>query len=129
MGPVYSRTGVGGSARPPPCRGVKARGLPTLVLGFQALPVLSPAARPTGCPQTSAYNWIHMDSLAAVPAEWIADFEAAARRPLPLRMRYAFIHTYKPVLDDARFRAFETMQDYREWCERSLPSWLGYGRL
>ena len=44
-------------------------------------------------------------------------------------MRYAFIHTYKPVLDDARFRAFETMTEYREWCERSLPAWLGYGRV
>jgi hypothetical protein len=66
---------------------------------------------------------------ALIPAEWFADFEAAARRPLSQRMRYAFIHTYKPVLDDARFRAFDTMQEYREWCERNLPSWLGYGRV
>ena len=48
---------------------------------------------------------------------WIEEFEAAARRPLPLRLRYAFIHTYKPVLDDAPFRAFDTMADYRAWCE------------
>ena len=60
--------------------------------------------------------------------EWIAEFEAAARRPLPLRMRYAFIRTYKPVLDDVPFRAFDTMADYRVWCEENLPSWLGYGR-
>lgn len=60
--------------------------------------------------------------------EWIADFEAAARRPLSQRMDYAFIHTYKPVLDDAPFRAFDTMEDYRRWCEANLPSWLGYGR-
>src|SRR5438552_1705640 len=71
----------------------------------------------------------NMDADRQIPADWLADFEAAARRPLPLRMRYAFIHTYKPVLDDARFRAFETMKDYREWCERNLPSWLGYGRV
>ena len=64
-----------------------------------------------------------------IPADWLADFEAAARRPLPLRMRYAFIHTYKPVLDDARFRAFETMREYREWCEKNVPAWLGYGRI
>jgi len=31
--------------------------------------------------------------------EWEAEFEAAARRPLATRFRYAFIHTYKPVLD------------------------------
>jgi hypothetical protein len=59
--------------------------------------------------------------------EWQADFEAAARRPLATRLRYAFIHTYKPVLDDAPFRAFDSMAAYREWCARHLPSWLGYG--
>ncbi len=64
-----------------------------------------------------------------IPAEWLADFEAAARRPLRQRMKYAFIRTYKPVLDDARFRSFETMADYRRWCETNLPTWLGYGRL
>lgn len=61
-------------------------------------------------------------------AEWRADFEAAARRPLPLRFRYSFIHTYKPILDDAPFRAFDTMAEYRRWCEENLPPWLGYGR-
>jgi hypothetical protein len=60
--------------------------------------------------------------------EWRADFDAAARRPLSLRMQYAFIRTYKPVLDDAQFRAFDTMADYRAWCETHLPEWLGYGR-
>lgn len=62
-------------------------------------------------------------------SEWWADFEAAARRPLGQRIRYAFIKTYKPVMDDARFRAFDTMSEYREWCERNLPEWLGYGRV
>ena len=62
-----------------------------------------------------------------IPAEWLADFEAAARRPLPIRMRYAFIHTHKPVLDDASFRSFDTTRDYRDWCEANLPDWLGYG--
>lgn len=61
-------------------------------------------------------------------AEWEAEFKAAARRPLPVRMRYSFIRTYKPVLDDAQYRSFETMADYREWCEKNLPKWLGYGR-
>ena len=60
---------------------------------------------------------------------WIDEFEAAARRPLALRMRYAFIKTYRPVLDDERFRAFDTMEEYRLWCETNLPDWLGYGRV
>ncbi|MFH1038067.1 MAG: hypothetical protein V1789_05295 [PVC group bacterium] len=64
-----------------------------------------------------------------IPAAWLEEFEAAARRPLQTRMRYAFIHTYKPVLDDARFRAFDTMKDYREWCDKHLPKWLGYGLI
>lgn len=61
-------------------------------------------------------------------AEWEAEFEAAMRRPLAVRMRYSFIRTYKPVLDDASYRSFETLAEYREWCEKNLPGWLGYGR-
>jgi len=66
---------------------------------------------------------------APIPEDWLAEFEAAARRPLPLRFRYAFVKTYKPVLDDATFRAFDTMEAYRRWCEERLPDWLGYGRV
>jgi len=65
---------------------------------------------------------------ASLPQQWVEEFEAAARRPLAQRVKYAFIRTYKPVLDDAPFRAFDTMSDYRKWCETNLPEWLGYGR-
>ncbi len=64
-----------------------------------------------------------------IPADWLAEFEAAAARPLEQRMKYAFIKTYKPVMDDATYRSFETMADYRRWCEENLPDWLGYGRV
>lgn len=60
-------------------------------------------------------------------SEWIRDFEAASRRTLEDRMRYAFVRTHKPVLDDVPFRAFDSMEQYRDWCEKNLPSWLGYG--
>jgi hypothetical protein len=66
---------------------------------------------------------------AAIPSDWLAEFEAAAKRPLETRMKYAFIKTYKPVLDDAPYRSFDTMEDYRRWCEENLPDWLGYGRV
>lgn len=59
--------------------------------------------------------------------EWEAEFEAATRRPLKQRLRYAFIHTYKPVLDDAAYRSFESTAEYRAWCAKELPAWLGYG--
>jgi hypothetical protein len=68
-------------------------------------------------------------SLEQIPKEWLEEFEAAARRPLKERFRYAFIKTYKPVLDDAPYRSFDTMEEYRRWCEENLPSWLGYGRV
>jgi len=64
-----------------------------------------------------------------IPADWLAEFEAAARRPLETRMKYAFIRTYRPVLDDERYRSFDTMEEYRRWCERNLPDWLGYRRV
>ena len=64
-----------------------------------------------------------------IPDDWLAEFEAARRRPLAVRMRYAFVRTYKPVLDDEPYRSFESTQAYREWCEKHLPEWLGYGRV
>lgn len=67
-------------------------------------------------------------SASPIPPDWLAEFEAAARRPLSLRMRYAFIKTYMPVLDDAKYRSFDTMEEYRRWCRENLPEWLGYGR-
>jgi len=64
-----------------------------------------------------------------IPPEWLAEFEAAAGRSLKERVRYSFIKTYKPVMDDARFRAFDTMADYRRWCDENVPRWLGYSRV
>ena len=64
-----------------------------------------------------------------IPPEWLAEFEAAAKRTIEERFKYSFIKTYKPVMDDARFRSFDTMEDYRRWCEENLPDWLGYGRV
>jgi hypothetical protein len=77
-------------------------------------------ARPEGEP---------MRTTADIPPDWLAEFEAAAARPLAVRVKYAFIKTYKPVLDDAPYRSFDSMEEYRRWCEQNLPSWLGYGRV
>jgi hypothetical protein len=71
----------------------------------------------------------HMEQIAEHDPEDWADFEAAAKRPLEQHIRNSFIHTYKPVLDDAEYRSFDTMAEYREWCERNVPDWLGYGRV
>ena len=69
------------------------------------------------------------DAPDSIPGDWREEFEAAARRPLAERFRYAFIRTYKPILDDAPFRAFDSMESYRRWCEANLPYWLGYARF
>lgn len=61
--------------------------------------------------------------------QWEAEFEAASKRTLEERMKYSFIKTYKPVMDDAPYRTFDTMEDYRQWCEANLPTWLGYHRV
>ena len=49
-------------------------------------------------------------------------------RPLALRMRYGFYRLYKPVLDDAPWRSFNSLTEYRVWCEANLPEYLGYRR-
>jgi hypothetical protein len=85
-------------------------------------------------PARQEIKWIsrylpHIYSPAKIPHEWLAEFEAAAKRPLEQRMRYAFIKTYRPVLNDVKYRWFEIMAECRDWCERELPDWLGYGRV
>ena len=68
-----------------------------------------------------------MDIVKHDLSDW-EDFEAAARRPIDQHIRNSFIHTYKPVLDDARYRSFDSMEAYRQWCKDNLPAWLGYNR-
>ncbi len=63
-----------------------------------------------------------------IDAEWWAEFDAAVRRPLELRLKHGFVRTYKPALDDARFRAFDTMEEYRQWCNSELPIWRRGGQ-
>ena len=64
---------------------------------------------------------------ADIPPAWRAEFEAAARRTSRQRFRYGFVKTYKPVLDDAEYRSWESTAEYRQWCRDNLPDWLGYG--
>jgi hypothetical protein len=47
-------------------------------------------------------------------------------RPLAQRIKYGFCKMHKPVLDDAEWRAFDTMAEYRAWCIANLPAYLGF---
>jgi hypothetical protein len=63
--------------------------------------------------------------------DWLADFQVQCerniRRSVDERMRYGFNYVYKPVLDDAQWRSFNSMEEYRQWCRENLPKYLGYG--
>ena len=52
----------------------------------------------------------------------LEDFRGQCERNLTRcvedRMRYGFNYTYKPILDDAAWRSFNSMKEYRERCER-----------
>ncbi|MGH7952858.1 MAG: hypothetical protein ACREFE_13200 [Limisphaerales bacterium] len=50
-------------------------------------------------------------------------------RPLALRIKYGFNRVYKPVLDDAPWPSFDSMADYRAWCEKNLLEYLGFKRF
>ncbi len=49
------------------------------------------------------------------------------QRSVEERMRYGFCYVYKPVLDDALWRSFDSTAEYRKWCRENLPEYLGYG--
>jgi len=65
--------------------------------------------------------------------DWLTDFknqcERNLRRSIHDRMRYGFNYVYKPVLDDADWRSFDSMAEYRRWGRENLPEYLGYGEL
>ncbi len=58
--------------------------------------------------------------------EWREQCRAQLRRDVLTRIKYGFCHVHKPGLDDAPDRAFATLAEYRHWCERELPAYLGY---
>lgn len=63
--------------------------------------------------------------------DWQADFreqcERNLRRTVAERMRYGFCYVYKPVMDDADWRSFNSTFEYQQWCKQNLPKYLGYG--
>jgi len=68
-----------------------------------------------------------------VQPDWLEEFQGQCERSLQRtveeRMRYGFNYVYKPVLDDAEWRSFDSTAEYRQWCRGNLPEYLGYGEL
>lgn len=67
------------------------------------------------------------------PDESLEEFREQCRRQLQRnledRIKYGFCLVYKPVLDDAPYRTFESMAEYRAWCDENLPYYLGYRQV
>jgi hypothetical protein len=59
---------------------------------------------------------------------WEIEFEESLKRTVEERLDRGFIKTYKPVIDDAPYRIFSSMIEYRKWCEENLPYFLGYNK-
>ena len=57
---------------------------------------------------------------------WREQCRRQMARPLALRERYGFVSVPRPVMDDAPFRVFNSMAEYRNWCSENLPEYLGY---
>ena len=50
------------------------------------------------------------------------------QRPLELRIKYGFAQRIRSDDDEGTSRSFDTMAQYRAWCEANLPSYLGFKR-
>lgn len=65
-------------------------------------------------------------------SDWLNDFrlqcERNLERSIEQRMRYGFYYVYKPVLNDAEWRSFDSTADYRRWRQENLPVYLGFGK-
>jgi hypothetical protein len=68
------------------------------------------------------------DNDAQAEEEFREQCRRQMKRPLDLRIKYGFYHVHKPVLDDAPWRSFDSMAEYRARCEANLPDYLGYKR-
>ncbi|MGH7818312.1 MAG: hypothetical protein ACREQ9_00930 [Candidatus Binatia bacterium] len=49
-------------------------------------------------------------------------------RPISDRVRFGFFRNANPVRDASGNRSFDSIGDYRRFCERSFPSYFGYAR-
>ncbi|MGH2567642.1 MAG: hypothetical protein ACRDGA_04835 [Bacteroidota bacterium] len=56
------------------------------------------------------------------------DFRDGLARTMEERVELGFLPMKLPVMDDAPYRVFATMEEYRTWAESSLPRYLGYYR-
>lgn len=54
------------------------------------------------------------------------DFIDGLSRTIEERIDLGFISMKMPIVDNAPYRIFSTMAEYRDWGNKNLPKWLGY---
>lgn len=54
------------------------------------------------------------------------DLRDGLSRTVEERIELGFIPMKMPVIDEAPYRIFDTMDEYRNWANKNLPKWLGY---
>ncbi len=54
------------------------------------------------------------------------DFRDGLLRTVEDRINLGLVLLKLPVIDDEPYRIFETMEEYRNWAKKKLPSHLGY---
>jgi hypothetical protein len=59
-------------------------------------------------------------------SKWAEQCRRNLERDTMAHIKYGFAHVHKPVLDDAAYRIFNSMEEYRRWCHRHLPRYLGF---
>ncbi len=57
---------------------------------------------------------------------WAEQCRRNLERDTMTHIKYGFAHVHKPVLDDAPYRIFDSMREYRDWCHQHLPRYLGF---
>lgn len=56
------------------------------------------------------------------------DFRDGLSRSVDERISLGLIPLGLPVIDDAPYRVFESLDDYRAWADREMPRYFGYYR-
>jgi hypothetical protein len=73
-----------------------------------------------------------MPSTIQHAAAELEDFRQQCRRqlarPVSARIRFGFFRNANPVRDSNANRSFDTMEEYRRFCEQHYPPYFGYAR-
>ncbi len=56
---------------------------------------------------------------------WREQCRRQMARPMSARLKYGFVARSNR---DRENRVFDSMEEYRNWCEVNFPDYLGYGR-